>query len=176
MCTCLHLEFPLRADAPMVDVVPEAKAVLQEVLVIAQDKMVLHYNEDVKSKLYVYQLSGAFIHALELPVGSVSEMSGERKYDHFLFSITSFDTPKVIYDVDVSGGTYDVSVLRRTNVSTYTSAYVFGTICLLCLCSFSHVEYVSVGRSCSSSSSRRCPYCRYCSNKAICDCCKEQDS
>ncbi|CDI82911.1 prolyl endopeptidase, putative [Eimeria acervulina] len=105
-----------KPDAPMVDVVPEAKAVLQEVLVIAQDKMVLHYNEDVKSKLYVYQLSGAFIHALELPVGSVSEMSGERKYDHFLFSITSFDTPKVIYDVDVSGGTYDVSVLRRTNI------------------------------------------------------------
>lgn len=106
-----------KPDAPMVDVVPEAGAVLEDVMVVAGDKMVLHYNEDVKSKLYVHRLDGSRIKALEVPVGSVAEMSGKRKCDHFLFSITSFDTPKVIYDVDVSGGTYDVTVIRRTNIN-----------------------------------------------------------
>ncbi|CDJ31842.1 prolyl endopeptidase, putative [Eimeria mitis] len=105
-----------KPDAPMVDVVPEAAAVLEEVVVIARDQMVLHYTEDVKSRLYVHRLDGPRVKALEIPVGSVSEMSGKRKFDHFLFSITSFDTPKVTYDVDVSGGTYDLSVLRRTTI------------------------------------------------------------
>lgn len=118
----------------MVDVVPEAGAVLEDVMVVAGDKMVLHYNEDVKSKLYVHRLDGSRIKALEVPVGSVAEMSGKRKCDHFLFSITSFDTPKVIYDVDVSGGTYDVTVIRRTNVSLCAHTFATPSLPLLFRC------------------------------------------
>ncbi|CDJ65004.1 prolyl endopeptidase, putative [Eimeria necatrix] len=102
---------------PMVDVVPEADSVLEDVQVIAGDRMVLHYTEDVKSRLYVHRLDGERIASIEIPVGSVFEMSGKRKFNHFLFSVTSFDTPRVIYEVDVDSGRYGVSIMRRTTIS-----------------------------------------------------------
>lgn len=101
----------------MIDVVPEADAVLEEAHVVAGDIMMLLYTEDVKSRLCAHRLDGTRIKALEFPVGSVFEVSGERKYNHFLFSMTSFDTPRIIYEVDIEGGSFDATVFRRTTVS-----------------------------------------------------------
>ncbi|KAL8436013.1 hypothetical protein ACSSS7_002058 [Eimeria intestinalis] len=105
-----------QAGAAMVDVVPEGDSVLEEALVVAGDKLILHYTEDVKSRLYVHRLDGSRLKALEIPVGSVFDISGERKYNHFLFSLTSFDNPRIIYEVDMEGGNYDLHVVRRTTI------------------------------------------------------------
>lgn len=103
----------------MTDVVPEADGVLEEAHAIGGDKVALLYMEDVKSQLYIHRLDGSRMKALELPVGSVSDISGERKYNHLLFSLTSFNTPRIIYEVDVEGGSFDVSVLRRVEVGVH---------------------------------------------------------
>ncbi|KAL8450371.1 hypothetical protein Emag_003217 [Eimeria magna] len=100
----------------MVDVVPEGDSLLEEALVVAGDKLILHYTEDVKSRLYVHRLNGSRVKALEVPVGSVFDISGERKYNHFLFSVTSFDNPRIIYEVDMEGGNFDLHVIRRTTI------------------------------------------------------------
>lgn len=102
--------------APLTTLVPEADAVLEEAYAVAGDTLMLVYTEDVKSKIYVQRLDGTRVKALETPVGTVFDVSGERRYNHFLFSITSFDTPRVIYEVDVEGGTWNVSVFHRTSI------------------------------------------------------------
>ncbi|KAL8275328.1 hypothetical protein Esti_000777 [Eimeria stiedai] len=104
------------AGAAMVDVVPEGDSLLEEAHVVAGDKLILHYTEDVKSRLYVHRLDGSPVKALEVPVGSVFDISGERKYKHFLFSVTSFDNPRIIYEVDMEGGNFDLHVVRRTTI------------------------------------------------------------
>ncbi|KAL8429265.1 hypothetical protein Efla_005542 [Eimeria flavescens] len=102
--------------APMVDVVPEAESVLEEAHAVAGDKLVLQYTEDVKSRLYIHRLDGTRVKALDIPVGDVFDISGERKFNHFLFSLTSFDTPRIIFEVDMEGDSYELKVVRRTTI------------------------------------------------------------
>lgn len=108
---------------PFTTIIPEADGVLEEAHAVAGNTLMLVYTEDVKSKIYVYRLDGTPVKALETPVGSVFDVSGERRYNHFLFSITSFDTPRVIYEVDVEGGTWNVSVFHRTSVRVAKTAF-----------------------------------------------------
>lgn len=110
----------------MVDVVPEADGVLEEALVVAGEKMMLLYTEDVKSRLYVHRLDGRRLKSLDMPVGSVSDMSGRRKHSHFLFSLASFNTPRIIYDVNVESDSFDLTVLRRLVVRAYAIHSVHG--------------------------------------------------
>lgn len=100
----------------MVEVVPEAKSRLEDAHAVAGDKLILHYLEDVKSQLYACRLDGQMIKKLEMPLGAVRDVFAKRKYNHFLFSLSSFNIPGVIYEVDMEGGTFDLKVIRRITV------------------------------------------------------------
>ena len=101
----------------MTEVVSESNDVLDQVHVVAGDIMMLVHTENVKSRLCAHRLDGTCLKTLDIPVGRVSDASGKRKDGHFLFSLISFNMPRIVYDVDVENGAFDMSVIRRSNVS-----------------------------------------------------------
>ncbi|OEH76855.1 putative prolyl endopeptidase [Cyclospora cayetanensis] len=102
---------------PVDEIVPEASSVLDEVYAVSQDLLMLIYTEDVKSRVYVHRMDGSRVQSLDIPVGSVYDVSGERKYNHFLFSLASFDTPRIVYELEIENGSFGLSVLKTTEIA-----------------------------------------------------------
>jgi prolyl oligopeptidase len=87
------------------EVVPEAKAVLQSVS-LAGGRICVNYLEDVKSRLRVFEPSGAHVRDVAFPtLGSMGGMVGRWDNPEAFFSFSSFHLPTTIYRYDVAAGT-----------------------------------------------------------------------
>jgi len=84
--------------------IPESsKLVLKWASPVNQDKLVVGYIEDVKSKLELRFLgNGSLIQNFPLEIGTVNSFSGKRRYDDFFFGFVSFLTPGKVYHVDLT--------------------------------------------------------------------------
>jgi len=114
--------------------VPEnSKLVLQWARAINQDKLVLGYLEDVKSRLELRFLgNGSFIQDIPLEIGTVNSISGRRTNDELFFNFVSFLTPGRAYRVDFTKQPYEAVLYREVkapgvDASKLTTKQVFYT-------------------------------------------------
>lgn len=86
-------------SAGFVDVIPQKDEILEEVHVFDNGKKAaIVYSKDVKSFLYIYDLStGKEIRQLDIPVGTVAEIRGRYSETEFLTRISTFISQGTIY-------------------------------------------------------------------------------
>jgi prolyl oligopeptidase len=84
--------------------IPESDDTLQYVSLIG-DKFFANYLRDAYSVVRVYDLSGNFLHEVQLPgIGSVGGFGGKRSDTETFYSFTSFTVPPRIYCYDTMTG------------------------------------------------------------------------
>ncbi|MDB5681816.1 MAG: prolyl endopeptidase [Sphingomonas bacterium] len=92
------------AEVPVVDVVPQDKAVLDGAAIIG-GKLVTQYLVDVKSEIRRFTLEGKPDGTVTLPgIGSVGGFGGEADDPETFYSFTSYNRPTTIYRYDVATG------------------------------------------------------------------------
>jgi prolyl oligopeptidase len=92
------------AEVPVVDVVPQDKAVLDGAAIIG-GKLVTQYLVDVKSEIRRFTLDGKPDGVVTLPgIGSVGGFGGEADDPETFYSFTSYNRPTTIYRYDVATG------------------------------------------------------------------------
>ncbi len=85
-------------------ILPEAEATLRSVDLVG-NVLIARYLENVKTRVKVFSLSGAFIREVDLPgIGSAHGFGGKRSDTETFFSFESFDTPPSIYRYDIVTG------------------------------------------------------------------------
>lgn len=88
------------------EVIPEQKGVLRDVYLYG-NKLVTHYLEDAKSKLYVYSLSGKLLYQVDLKslgLGAVTRISGNPENNEAFLGFSSFNFPERIYRLNLNNG------------------------------------------------------------------------
>ena len=100
------------------DVIPESDTeVLESVHCFNVNQLVVCYLRDVKHVLQLRDLeSGNLLHCLPTEIGSIYNISGERKDKEFFFSFTSFLTPAIVYRCDLEATTPVIDVFRESIV------------------------------------------------------------
>lgn len=88
--------------APWKDIIPAGKDVLQEV--VASGKIfIAKYMKDATSVLRMFSKDGKDLGEIPLEsIGTVDQLSASKKSDKFYYALTSFITPSVIYEFDVT--------------------------------------------------------------------------
>ena len=70
------------------DVVPETIDTLTDVTVVYGDRLVLVYLREVKHVMYIHELdTGKRIGQLDVPLGTISDTSGRKRYSDFFVSL-----------------------------------------------------------------------------------------
>lgn len=88
------------------EVIPEQKGVLRDVYLYG-NKLVTHYLEEAKSKLYVYSLSGKLLYQVDLKplgLGAVTRISGNPENNEAFLGYASFNFPERIYRLNLNNG------------------------------------------------------------------------
>lgn len=109
-------------------VVPQQKGVLENAQIIG-GKLVLSYNEDASTHLYVYSLKGRLLHPIKLPTIGTASVSGSKKDDTAYISFSSFNYPLTIYSFNLKSNkmeVYEKSPLNF-NPEDYETKQVFYT-------------------------------------------------
>lgn len=74
------------------------KDVLEAVRPVRKDIFVVEYIRDVTARLQLHKISdGSLVKELNLPMGALTGLSGERKHDEIFYSFTSFLIPGIVY-------------------------------------------------------------------------------
>jgi prolyl oligopeptidase PreP (S9A serine peptidase family) len=78
---------------------PERKSeALKNAIVVNKDYLVTVYIRDVVDSIEIRNLyDGKFIKSLDIPVSTVSDISGDRDGVDFFYMIKSFFIPQIIY-------------------------------------------------------------------------------
>lgn len=77
--------------------------ILLSAICVDSDKLILHYMKNVTSELEIRWLdTGVLLSRIPAPVGSITAISGDRKYSDVFFSVTSFLNPGTIYRLHMS--------------------------------------------------------------------------
>ncbi|KHJ99899.1 peptidase, S9A/B/C family, catalytic domain protein, partial [Oesophagostomum dentatum] len=89
--------------------------------VVAKDRLLICYIEDVKDALYVHDLkTGARLYQIPLKIGSLSGFFGKKTLNEIFFGFESFTVPTIIYRVDFSSKDKNsvpaVEELRRVRI------------------------------------------------------------
>ncbi|CAL8083601.1 unnamed protein product [Orchesella dallaii] len=96
------------------------KYTLEGAYIVNEDKLVLKYLEDVKSRLEIRSLrNGTLIQLIHIPLGSVDSFGGKRSDSEFFFRVVSFLTPGIIYRVDLTKIPYEAEVLKEAKVTGF---------------------------------------------------------
>ncbi|KHJ96595.1 peptidase, S9A/B/C family, catalytic domain protein, partial [Oesophagostomum dentatum] len=103
------------------EVVPENRHKLNWATVVARDRLIICYIEDVKDALYVYDLNtGSRLYQFPLKIGSLSGFFGKKTLDEIFFAFQSFTVPTIVYRVDFSSKNKNslpaVEELRRVHI------------------------------------------------------------
>jgi prolyl oligopeptidase len=83
-------------------IIPEKSEVLQEVKT-GKDFIIANYLQDAKSVLKAYEMNGVFLRDLPLEtIGTVDQLSANRKDDFIFYALTTFTAPTTIYKYNIS--------------------------------------------------------------------------
>lgn len=118
----IALDLNQGADALPRTVVPESPEVIVDAIV-AGDRLVVHYLEDVKSRLRLFTLDGQPAGEVALPgIGAVGwPLFGQPSAPELFFSFTSFLAPSTVYRCDLTTGA--VLPFRPPRIPFDASAY-----------------------------------------------------
>lgn len=88
------------------DLIPEDELdVIHTAFVVDEDVLVVESLHDVKSKLSLYRLgTGQHLRDIDVPAGTIIEMTGQRQYSEFFYRYQSYLTPGKIYRFDLGNG------------------------------------------------------------------------
>ncbi|KZP21737.1 hypothetical protein FIBSPDRAFT_740187 [Athelia psychrophila] len=85
------------------ELIPEDKdAHLEDVTVVADDKLVVVYKRNVKDEIYLYSLAGERLTRLAEDFVGAAYISGRRSRPDFFITLTGFTTPGVVARYDFS--------------------------------------------------------------------------
>lgn len=101
----IALDLEQGAGARPRTIVPESKQVIVDA-VVAGDRLVVHYLEDVKSRLRLFSLDGQPAGEVALPgIGAVGwPLTGRPSAPELFYSFSSFLAPSTVYRCDVRSG------------------------------------------------------------------------
>ena len=89
---------------------------------VVDNRFLLGYLKDAKTEVRVHDLSGKFLHNVDLPgIGTAAGFGGKRKDKETFYSFTSFISPTTIYHYDPETGTS--SVFKKPNVHFDAAKY-----------------------------------------------------
>lgn len=110
------------------ELVPESKHMLDNVE-FADDKMVLTYNQDASTHLYLYTIDGKEITEIKLPTVGRAGFSSERGQKDCFYSFSSFTVPGTIYQYDIAQNksTLYTAPKVKFDLNKYTTQQVFFT-------------------------------------------------
>ncbi|KAF9980731.1 hypothetical protein BGZ65_004747 [Modicella reniformis] len=114
-----------KPEEGFVDIVPEAKDVLSNTSVIDHDKLVLQYTHNVKSVLYIHDLTtGKFLNEIKIPVGTVAGTAGRTQDSELFIQFMSYLTPGTIYRYNFKIENEDerLTIFRQANVKNFDSS------------------------------------------------------
>src|SRR5436309_15309496 len=111
------------------EIIPQGDDVIELVSII-HDTFVTSYLHDAHSRLRLFGLDGRFVKDVDLPtLGSITQVTGERKDDEMFFGFTSFLYPTTIFRYDFATG--QSSVLKAPRIdfdpTEYETRQVFYT-------------------------------------------------
>lgn len=111
-----------------IELVPESKHMLDNVE-FADDKMVLTYNQDASTHLYLYTIDGKEITEIKLPTVGRAGFSSERGQKECFYSFSSFTVPGTIYQYDIAQNksTLYTAPKVKFDLNKYTTQQVFFT-------------------------------------------------
>ncbi|KAG0345385.1 hypothetical protein BG004_003749 [Podila humilis] len=115
----------LNRDKVFVDLVPQADGVLGRVNVLNKNKLVVAYMHDVKDCLYIHDLAtGKFLQQINVPIGTISGMTGHRGDNELFFAFSSFLSPGTLfrYDFLIEDETKRLSIFRKANVKNFNES------------------------------------------------------
>ncbi len=90
------------------ELVPERADTVIADLVVVGDRLVLHEQRNVTSRVAVYSLDGAPLGGPELPLGSVTALHGEWNGTDVFIGFESFIVPPTVYRYDLPTGALTV--------------------------------------------------------------------
>ena len=86
------------------EIIPQKEDTLQWASCHAETRLVASYMHDVQEVLAIHDLDGVFVRNLPLPtVGTVSSLSGRRKYSACFYKFVSFTYPGTLMLASVEG-------------------------------------------------------------------------
>ncbi|CAJ0609456.1 unnamed protein product [Cylicocyclus nassatus] len=109
-------------DGSVKEVVPEnPRHKLNWAAVVAEDRLVVNYIEDVKDALYVHDLrTGSRLYQFPLKIGSISGFFGKKSLSEMFLGFESFTVPTIVYRIDFSSTSGKVmpvvEELRRVDI------------------------------------------------------------
>src|SRR5947209_5963859 len=111
------------------EIIPQGDDVIELVSII-HDTFVASYLHDAHSRLRLFGLDGRFVKDVDLPtLGSITQVTGERKDDEMFFGFTSFLYPTTIFRYDFATG--QSSVFKAPSIdfdpTEYETRQVFYT-------------------------------------------------
>jgi len=98
--------------------------VLEWATCVSQSKLLLCYLHDVKSELYMHELSDARrITQFPMDIGTVVGFFGKKKLSEIFYQFTSFLTPGIIYRCDLSGDSLpEPKIFRQIEVKNFDAS------------------------------------------------------
>ncbi|KAL9225736.1 hypothetical protein vseg_001626 [Gypsophila vaccaria] len=111
----------LKSPSIWTDVIPESENdVLESALAVNQNQLLVCYLSDVKHVLEVRDLeTGSLLHLLPLDIGSVDDISTQRKDSVVFFRFTSFLSPGIIYQCDLNADAPEMKIFREIVVPKF---------------------------------------------------------
>jgi prolyl oligopeptidase PreP (S9A serine peptidase family) len=102
---------------------PERKfETLKNAIVVNKDQLVAVYMRDVIDSIEIHNLyDGKFIKSLDIPVSTVSDISGDREAVDFFYMIKTFFIPQIIYRFIFNGELNNTQVFSLKNLRVYQS-------------------------------------------------------
>lgn len=97
-----------------IDIIPQhEKNVLKYLECVDEDKLIAVYMQDVCDIIQIRELhTGKLIFSPEIPIGTISSVSGKRKHSEVFFYFYNYLNPGIIYRIDVANDT-TISVRYR---------------------------------------------------------------
>ncbi|XP_077990016.1 prolyl endopeptidase-like [Glandiceps talaboti] len=120
----INIDFSKPATDNWTDLIPESETdVLEWAACVNTDKLVLCFLHDVKSQLYLHDLSdGNRLTTFPLDVGTITGYSGKKKDQEIFYQFTSFLTPGIIYRCDLKAEVLAPSMFRQIDVKGFNQA------------------------------------------------------
>ena len=109
------------------EVVPQQDAVLAAAQFSA-DKLILTYEKDAASHVYIHDLDGRRLSEIQLPTFGSASVWSSRKYPDVYYSFTSFTYPSAKYSYDMASGQSTLigkTEIKDVDLADYVTEQVF---------------------------------------------------